>query len=74
MLAGTAALGEALGSLADRADRPLIRHGDAEKIHLDLTIDQVGPADLVVTSPPYPGIHMLYHRWQVDGRKETDAP
>lgn len=30
--------------------------------------------DLVVTSPPYPGIHMLYHRWQVDGRKETPAP
>jgi len=30
--------------------------------------------DLVVTSPPYPGIHILYHRWQVDGRKETPAP
>lgn len=33
-----------------------------------------GKADLVVTSPPYPGIHVLYHRWQVDGRKETPAP
>lgn len=31
-------------------------------------------ASLVVTSPPYPGIHMLYHRWQVDGRRETAAP
>lgn len=30
-------------------------------------------ADLVVTSPPYPGVHVLYHRWQVDGRKETAA-
>jgi hypothetical protein len=29
---------------------------------------------LVVTFPPYPGIHVLYHRWQVDGRKETPAP
>jgi hypothetical protein len=29
---------------------------------------------LVVTSPPYPGVHMLYHRWQVDGRKETPLP
>jgi hypothetical protein len=29
---------------------------------------------LVLTSPPYPGIHVLYHRWQVDGRKETAAP
>lgn len=30
--------------------------------------------DLVVTSPPYPGIHVVYHRWQVDGRRETPAP
>lgn len=29
---------------------------------------------LVLTSPPYPGVHILYHRWQVDGRKETAAP
>jgi hypothetical protein len=27
-----------------------------------------------VTSPPYPGVHVLYHRWQVDGRRETPAP
>ncbi|MBK9126360.1 MAG: hypothetical protein IPM13_00965 [Phycisphaerales bacterium] len=31
-------------------------------------------AALVVTSPPYPGVHVLYHRWQVDGRRETPAP
>lgn len=31
-------------------------------------------ADLVVTSPPYPGVHVLYHRWQINGRKETPAP
>jgi hypothetical protein len=31
-------------------------------------------ADLVVTSPPYPGIHVVYNRWQVDGRRETPAP
>jgi DNA modification methylase len=30
--------------------------------------------DLVVTSPPYPGVHVLYHRWQVDGRRESPAP
>ncbi|MES0166213.1 site-specific DNA-methyltransferase [Mesorhizobium sp. M0027] len=29
---------------------------------------------LVVTSPPYPGVHVLYHRWQVDGRKESALP
>jgi hypothetical protein len=29
---------------------------------------------LVVTSPPYPGVHVLYHRWQIHGGKETPAP
>jgi hypothetical protein len=29
---------------------------------------------LVLTSPPYPGVHVLYHRWQISGRKETPAP
>ena len=44
--------------------------GDAR----DLSFIPDSSIHLVVTSPPYPGIHMLYHRWQVDGRKETDAP
>jgi hypothetical protein len=29
---------------------------------------------LVLTSPPYPGVHVLYHRWQINGRRETPAP
>lgn len=29
---------------------------------------------LILTSPPYPGVHVLYHRWQIKGRKETPAP
>ncbi|MCW5775303.1 MAG: hypothetical protein KIS87_02510 [Phycisphaeraceae bacterium] len=36
--------------------------------------DSRSRAALVVTSPPYPGVHVLYHRWQVDGRRETPAP
>jgi hypothetical protein len=32
------------------------------------------PVKLVLTSPPYPGVHVLYHRWQVSGRRETAAP
>jgi DNA modification methylase len=35
---------------------------------------QLRKPKLIITSPPYPGIHVLYHRWQVDGRKETPAP
>ncbi len=33
-----------------------------------------GRIQLVVTSPPYPGVHVLYHRWQVRGRWETPLP
>ena len=33
-----------------------------------------GTADLIVASPPYPGVHVLYHRWQIRGRRETPAP
>jgi len=33
-----------------------------------------GRPRLVFTSPPYPGVHVLYHRWQCYGRKETPAP
>jgi hypothetical protein len=29
---------------------------------------------LLITSPPYPGVHVLYHRWQVQGRRETPTP
>lgn len=32
------------------------------------------PPTLVLTSPPYPAVHVLYHRWQVQGRRETPAP
>jgi hypothetical protein len=30
--------------------------------------------NLVLTSPPYPGVHVLYHRWNVRGRRESPAP
>lgn len=35
--------------------------------------DRVAPA-LVLTSPPYPGVYVNYHRWKVRGRRETPAP
>lgn len=33
-----------------------------------------GAPKLILTSPPYPGVHVVYHRWQVFGRRETPAP
>jgi len=29
---------------------------------------------LVLTSPPYPGVYVNYHRWKLRGRKETPLP
>lgn len=42
--------------------------------HAEVLVKEIAPPKLIVTSPPYPGIHVLYHRWQVDGRRETPAP
>jgi hypothetical protein len=46
----------------------------ASGIELDERLNGLRAPRLVLTSPPYPGVHVLYHRWQVDGRKETPAP
>jgi hypothetical protein len=40
----------------------------------DLTAHVPKRPSLVVTSPPYPGVYVLYHRWKVRGRKESAAP
>lgn len=67
----------AIGSLADRAQRSggraTIYNRDTSDLR-DLPIFERRRAALVVTSPPYPGVHVLYHRWQVDGRRESPAP
>ncbi len=53
----------------------LILHGDAGELgNVKVFAEDKKRAALVVTSPPYPGVHVLYHRWQVDGRRETPAP
>jgi hypothetical protein len=46
----------------------------AAGIEEDVRLSTRGPPKLVITSPPYPGVHVLYHRWQVDGRKEAPLP
>jgi len=45
----------------------------ADKIHHHKSLFIKSPK-LIVTSPPYPGIHVVYHRWQIFGSKETPAP
>lgn len=59
------------------------RHESMARIHVFNCDAQVLPdklanansaISLVLTSPPYPGVHVLYHRWQIHGRHETDLP
>jgi DNA modification methylase len=78
----TATTTEMLASLAtlvkkktEEGGRATIFHGDAADLaQLPLFSEKNRRVALVVTSPPYPGVHVLYHRWQVDGRRETPAP
>ena len=51
-----------------------ILHRSAAGVENDARLEAMPAPKLVVTSPPYPGVHVLYHRWQVDGRKEAPLP
>lgn len=43
-------------------------------IDADKDVRRFPKPKLILTSPPYPGVHIIYNRWQVRGRKETAAP
>jgi DNA modification methylase len=67
---------ELRGAMQRHGASPSIRifNRSAAGLEADDALASMAPPKLVVTSPPYPGVHVLYHRWQVDGRKETAAP
>lgn len=54
--------------------RAVCLHRSAIGIEEERHFEVSGSPKLVLTSPPYPGLHVLYHRWQVRGRRETAAP
>lgn len=74
MIAGLDELDARVTSSVSPAQDPILIHATAAELPRKLPFSNGEAANLVVTSPPYPGIHILYHRWQVDGRKETPAP
>lgn len=63
----------AFSPLQDRQEATCL-HRSVVGIETDETCASHFPPRLILTSPPYPGVHVLYHRWQVNGRKETPAP
>jgi hypothetical protein len=73
MVEGARALCAAVKAHGQRATIEVINRSAAGLESDERLIDR-NPPRLVVTSPPYPGVHVLYHRWQVDGRKEAPLP
>lgn len=71
MIAGMRRLRTCAG---DAASPATIFNRSAVGIDQDDLLIATGQPKLVMTSPPYPGVHVLYHRWQIDGRRETGAP
>lgn len=60
---------------SDLARRRILREGDARSVASGRPWNRLAKRfRLVVTSPPYPSVHVLYHRWQVYGRAETALP
>lgn len=74
MLASLAEFADRVSNDSEHSHKPLLLHCCSSDLPRQQPFVEGEKADLVVTSPPYPGIHILYHRWQVDGRKETPAP
>lgn len=74
MLDGLTEMSAAISQQGFSPSAPQLIHGTAADLPHSQPFSDGCKANLVVTSPPYPGIHILYHRWQVDGRKETPAP
>lgn len=57
------------------ARRRLLLHRSAVGLDQDPRLTDLDKRPrLVFTSPPYPSVHVLYHRWQYRGRRETGAP
>ena len=65
---------EKLGDERTKASQPVLLSGCAGELPSQYPFNEGTKADLVLTSPPYPGVHVLYNRWQVGGRRETPAP
>lgn len=74
MIAGARELCEAAISHQERKVSITCLHRASGSLEEDPFFKDGRKPRLIVTSPPYPGVHVLYHRWQVDGRKETAAP
>ncbi len=59
--------------LAEEFHTPMILTQGAPGLASRREVDGEAP-DLILTSPPYPGVYVNYHRWKMRGRREIRAP
>jgi hypothetical protein len=78
MLRGAEELGHAVAKSTIASGRvfepPICLLKSASSLPAYFKLKAIAPPDLVLTSPPYPGVHVLYHRWQLQSRRELAAP
>jgi hypothetical protein len=71
---GARAYANAIRQCGRAQQKPLCLLRSVVGVECDPVVARQRPPKLVLTSPPYPGVHVLYHRWQIRGRRETPAP
>lgn len=54
--------------------QPILIESAADLVTSSLALRRRASPKLVLTSPPYPGVYVLYHRWKIHARKETPLP
>ena len=54
--------------------RSLVLHQGLPGVSVHPAVANHPKPRLVLTSPPYPGVYVNYHRWKLRGRKETPLP
>ncbi|WP_428938328.1 DNA methyltransferase [Fontivita pretiosa] len=76
MVVGARQFSDAISATCEKPRREcaLCLHRSAAGVEHEPALKELPAPRLVLTSPPYPGVHVLYHRWQVQGRRETPAP
>ena len=74
MSTGALLFADALDSLPKTSSRVVCLHRSAVGLESETIWADLPRPKLIITSPPYPGVHVLYHRWQIQGRRETPAP
>ena len=54
--------------------QPYLLESSAADIGAAKLLRRRGAPRLILTSPPYPGVYVLYHRWKIHARRETPIP